>query len=51
MSYETIEQFPFRTVAGRILRLSDYDFIAKYIDKYPEEKTRSLIEILCFSFP
>ena len=37
MSYETVARFPFRTTGGRVLRLSDHDFIAHYIDKYPRK--------------
>ena len=37
MSYETVRHFPFQTTDGRALRLSDYDFIPNYIDKYPRK--------------
>ncbi len=37
MSYETVTRFPFRTTAGRTLRLSDYDFIPRYVNKYPRK--------------
>lgn len=36
MSCETVAQFPFRTMDGRLLRLADYDFLPKYVRKYPE---------------
>lgn len=35
MSYETVAKFRFRTADGRVLRLADYDFLPKYVRKYP----------------
>lgn len=37
MSYETVAQFPFRTTDGHVLRLADYDFLPKYVSKYPRK--------------
>lgn len=35
MSYEAVAQFRFRTEDDRVLRLADYDFLPKYVRKYP----------------
>ena len=37
MSYRMVTHFPFKTTDGRILRLSDYDFIPRYVNKYPRK--------------
>ena len=48
MSYGKIARFPFRTMDGRTLRLSDHDFIPKYIDKYPKKNVAVTDESLFF---
>ena len=36
MSCDTVERFRFRTADGQVLRLADYDFLPKYVRKYPQ---------------
>lgn len=38
MDYNFICDFSFKTIEGKAFRLTDFDFIAKYIDKYPNKK-------------
>ncbi|RAX57319.1 SAM-dependent methyltransferase [Helicobacter monodelphidis] len=38
MDYELIKNYTFRTLEGRGFCLNDFDFIAHYIDKYPNKK-------------
>ena len=38
LSFDYIYNFSFKTLEGKTFRLSDFDFIAKYIDKYPNKK-------------
>lgn len=38
MDYNFICDFSFKTIEGKVFRLNDFDFIAKYIDKYPNKK-------------
>ena len=35
MNYEFIESYSFKTIEGKTLRLKDFDFIAHYVNKYP----------------
>ena len=35
MSYESVARFRFQTADGQVLRLADYDFLPKYVRKYP----------------
>lgn len=38
MDYDFICNFSFKTYEGKSFRLNDFDFIAQYIDKYPNKK-------------
>lgn len=38
MDYNFICDFNFKTIENKVFRLNDFDFIAKYIDKYPNKK-------------
>lgn len=38
MDYDFICNFSFKTYEGKSFRLNDFDFIARYIDKYPNKK-------------
>lgn len=38
MDYNFICDFNFKTIEDKVFRLNDFDFIAKYIDKYPNKK-------------
>ena len=38
MDYHFICNFSFKTYEGKSFRLNDFDFIAQYIDKYPNKK-------------
>ncbi|WP_066388635.1 Eco57I restriction-modification methylase domain-containing protein [Helicobacter himalayensis] len=38
MDYDFILNFTFHTLEGNSFKLNDFDFIAKYIDKYPNKK-------------
>ncbi|KGI55267.1 Eco57I restriction-modification methylase domain-containing protein [Campylobacter sp. MIT 97-5078] len=38
MDYNFICNFSFKTYEGKSFRLNDFDFIAKFIDKYPNKK-------------
>ncbi|PAF43048.1 N-6 DNA methylase [Helicobacter sp. 11S03491-1] len=38
MDYDYIKNYTFKTIQNKSFRLSDFDFIAKYIDKYPNKK-------------
>ena len=35
MDYGFVESYSFKTLEGRTLRLKDFDFITKYVNKYP----------------
>ena len=48
MSYEKIVRFPFRTEDGHELRLSEHDFIPKYVDKYPKKNVAIMSDSLFF---
>lgn len=48
MSYEEIADFPFRTADGRVLKLSDHDFIPKYVNKYPGKNMKITDDSLFF---
>lgn len=37
MDYNFISNFSFKTIDGKSFKLNDFDFIAKYIDKYPNQ--------------
>lgn len=38
MTFEDVEKFDFKIENGRTFSLSEYDFIGRYIDKYPNKK-------------
>lgn len=38
MSYDYISNFSFKTLEGKIFKLSSFDYIGKYIDKYPNKR-------------
>ena len=48
MSYEDIVRFPFRTGDGRELKLSEHDFVPKYVDKYPKKNVAITDDSLFF---
>lgn len=48
MSYEEIADFPFRAAEGRTLKLSDHDFIPKYVNKYPAKNVKIMDDSLFF---
>ncbi len=37
MDYEYIRNYKFKTIEGKVFRLSDYDYIGNYINKYPRK--------------
>lgn len=37
MDFDFIQNYHFRTLEGKSFRLSDFDFIGRYIDKYPNK--------------
>lgn len=39
MDYEYIENFKFQTIEGKSFKLSDFDYIGNYIDKYPKKNS------------
>lgn len=38
MDYDYIKNYSFRTIEDKVIRLSHFDYISKYIDKYPNSK-------------
>ena len=48
MSYGEIADFPFRSADGRVLKLSDHDFIPKYVSKYPTRNVKITDDSLFF---
>ncbi|WP_457599967.1 SAM-dependent methyltransferase [Hydrogenivirga sp.] len=38
MDYTYIENYPFHTIEGKSFRLSDFDYIGRYIRKYPSKR-------------
>ena len=48
MSYETVARFRFQTADGQVLRLADYDFLPKYVRKYPRRNAVMARDALFF---
>ncbi len=40
MDYEFIKSYSFNTDEGKTLRLKDFDFITKYVNKYPNKQSK-----------